>query len=331
MEILTYDTYWRAIFCQLCMQALRPESTAIERHLRHAPHYLKGVELADQVRHGMAQPLSSLDKLHTRVRCLQEANVAQSPISHLPVLSGYRCLHCTHWQSLNERNTQKHVAQRHGLTFTQQQSGQDWIPCSLQTLFRQTGEQAYFEVTPTVEATPSSMGTSSSTTIATTTTTETTISRSLSPTTLALYLYQEFGVAQQQLSQTLSHRKQDLSRQLQLANAHKTEIPSWIKICGFEKFLDGLDKQRLHASWAPLDQSTSNHLEGPPEVGLSWLISQSRRSLGQLWHQTQPSTPNTRLTWPMAVVLSQFWAGTAYPQAGRVSLSTAPHARIRAT
>ena len=139
---LRYATDWKVLVCNVCGSAVPPESTAIERHLRNAPHLLKGIRLKTALTaaslHQLA-PLADVGWPENGIRAL----------AGLAVRNGVECLACQSqrpYQTVDSKAMQRHISREHGIKPRTQLERTHWRRCHLQTFFAETRHIRYFRV-----------------------------------------------------------------------------------------------------------------------------------------------------------------------------------------
>ena len=135
---LVYLPEWRVLVCEECGFGLRPGRGVWVRHLRQAPHCLKGPELRAQV------------ELFERYDlCAPEQELAQLPAHAIPglrLLDGFQCLTCAAGLTQSLQAIERHVSKAHQLKPAWHKKNPLWRSCKLQTVFAENRLVRYFVV-----------------------------------------------------------------------------------------------------------------------------------------------------------------------------------------
>ena len=86
---LVYNPIHQVVVCRRCQTCLVPRQSSVERHLRGEPHRLLGPALKAHLAYIDALTLRDLETLKR-----DRPKEPVTPIEHLPVHAGFRCLLC---------------------------------------------------------------------------------------------------------------------------------------------------------------------------------------------------------------------------------------------
>lgn len=262
-----------AVVCRPCASGVVVDTpNSINNHFRASPHYFKGPTLRfihDQV---VEWPTKSSSDVIFPGR-------DKSPIPAVPYLkihSGWFCKHCLQWLSTNLEASKRHLREEHNLH--RGKEDRDLGPCRLQTVYRDRKLVRWFRVTEP-EAHNAEDDTSS--------------------TPLVANSINDFVSSQLNTLSQIDEQEKIQASTVQDSSDHKSSVIPWVRSCGFDRHLRGLDKKKIRRSWRKVED------DEPDTILVQRLVVTVKEILEETW-QRCVDEPRCRLTRPIAVILSQF-------------------------
>lgn len=276
LPALHFEESIKTVICLDCKRGVVYNTrNSINNHFRPAPHHLKG---------------DALKAIHTR---FQEWPVASShevpypdldsqPVPAIPYLKvhrGWSCKHCRASLGVDLTNAKTHLRQAHHIFGGQE--GRDLENCLLQTIFYERRLVQYFRVVQ--DDCEAENGQDPSPWIQT-----------------ISHCQDGFLSSQIKVLAEIEQAETAEAQRIRSFEGHKARVIPWVKSCGFDTLLDGLDTKEIQRSWQP---PTNDDDDG---VLLTKTLQVTQSLLEETWRWCVDG-PHCRLTRPMAVVLSQFW------------------------
>ena len=274
---------WRVLVCEECGFGLHPGRGVWVRHLRQAPHCLKGPELRAQV-----ELFESYDL------CAPEQELAQllaHAIPGLRLLDGFQCLTCAADLTQSLQAIERQVSKAHQLKPAWHKKNPLWRSCKLQTLFAENRLVRYFVVEDEGRAeAPGSSGYRSADSLGSGD--------------------EDFF---QLLDQDAAVAEEDAKAEANIVHGfdgHRSAVVPWLRRTGIEEHTRGLKKDEMHATFA-----VPKAAESEPEL---FLMLEVMDEIFLEAHSWCFDGPDCMLTWPRQLALSRFHPAAAPGQKTRV-------------
>jgi hypothetical protein len=266
-----HDSTLGVAICIRCETGMVPNGKVpFKNHLRAPPHRLvKGAFKAT------SDYLISLQlTAPSHVPYPPPAEQPVEAIPHLKPYPGYYCLLCDDWRSTSESKTRDHVTSAHRIRTGRQRRG--YQSCVLQSIFHSPGLIRWFRVVlPRQDP-------------------------RAAPPALVDVPQDLFLAQQRQVRLEIAAEECKQADLITESQGHLPSAPAWVQSCGFARYLKGYSKAELIALSkrpSPADD---------PDAPIWKIIQTAEELLDETWHWCLDG-PDSRLTRPMAVVLSQFW------------------------
>ena len=212
-----YLSEWQVLLCTSCGYCLRPGREVWVRHLRQAPHLLRGASLKALVELFASYALRAAEA--------EPGRLPTEAISGLRLLDGFQCLTCAAHLTRDCKAMQRHVSKAHQQKPAVHEKSPLWRECKLQTFFAENRWVRYFIVNGATEAVDA--GTKS----------------------LDSGEADFFG----QLDKDAAVAEEDAKAEANIVHGfdrHRSAVVPWLIRTGIEEHTRGLKKDEMHASFA---------------------------------------------------------------------------------
>ena len=212
-----YLSEWQVLLCTSCGYCLRPGREVWVRHLRQAPHLLRGASLKALVELFASYVLRAAEA--------EPGRLPTEAISGLRLLDGFQCLTCAAHLTRDCKAMQRHVSKAHQQKPAVHEKSPLWRECKLQTFFAENRWVRYFIVDGATEAVDA--GTKS----------------------LDSGEADFFG----QLDKDAAVAEEDAKAEANIVHGfdrHRSAVVPWLIRTGIEEHTRGLKKDEMHASFA---------------------------------------------------------------------------------
>ena len=212
-----YLSEWQVLLCTSCGYCLRPGREVWVRHLRQAPHLLRGASLKALVELFASYALRAAEA--------EPGRLPTEAISGLRLLDGFQCLTCAAHLTRDCKAMQRHVSKAHQQKPAVHEKSPLWRECKLQTFFAENRWVRYFIVDGATEAVDA--GTKS----------------------LDSGEADFFG----QLDKDAAVAEEDAKAEANIVHGfdrHRSAVVPWLIRTGIEEHTRGLKKDEMHASFA---------------------------------------------------------------------------------
>ena len=273
LATFTYLPEWQVLLCALCGYCLVPTSSAWARHLRAAPHRLRGPELASLLELFASYALRPLPVRHGSQPALP---LPARTIPGLQVHDGFACLLCPTFLSCNRQGLQRHLSKQHRQKrAVEQVEGTSYRRCALQTFFAEKRHIEYFVVDTDNNGSHSDLGCSN-----------------------LPHGDQAFMEATLQAQSKAQASAMAQAKVVAAFDTHRSEVIPWLQTTGIAEHICGLCKDEI-ASAIALPTSAEHE---PALINLLAALDQVLREA----HHWCFDGPDRRLTWPRQLALNRF-------------------------
>lgn len=261
----------KTAICQVCHSGVVCNtSNSINNHFRPAPHHLRGHAL--KTVHACFQDWPIVPSHEVPYPALDAQPVPAIP--HLKIHRGWFCKHCLESLGTDLANTKTHLRTLHRVF--RGREGHDFEGCLLQTVFHERRLVRYFRVVQDFSDNSAAEGPPKPSHV------------------------QDFVSSQTDILRQIEAAEEFQVRTVQDGSDHKSSVIPWVRCCGFDRHLKGLDKKEMRRSWRKVED------DEPDAALIRKVLQVTQEVLDETW-QWCVDGPRCRLTRPMAVILSQFW------------------------
>jgi hypothetical protein len=259
------------LLCTSCGYCLRPGRDVWVRHLRQAPHLLRGASLKALVELFTSYVL--------RAAKTKPGRLPTEAIPGLRLLDGFQCLTCSAHLTRDRKAMQRHVSKAHQQKPALHKKSPLWRECKLQTFFAENHWIRYFVVE---ERGAAARG-----------------SPEYSLTAAGLDIgEQDFF---KRLENDAAIAEEDAKAEANLVHgfdSHRSAVVPWLRRTGIEEHTRGLKKDEMHASFA-----VPKTAESEPAL---FLMLEVMDEIFIEAHSWCFDGPDCMLTWPRQLALSRF-------------------------
>jgi hypothetical protein len=293
-EQLHFEESLGVVICHLCEAGVEVNSAnSINNHFRAPPHHLKGAALKAVHEQFQQWPI----RRPAEVEYPEAGDQPIRAIPHLQSCAGWHCQHCDRWVCTDLANTKTHLRQVHGVR--RGQEDRDLKRCCVQTIFRQKRLIRWFRVEGDQGVPP----------------------RRKTGFDAQSHDVEAFVSSQISLLRQIDSAERAEVERVRAFDDHKSSVIPWVRSCGFDRHLKGLDTKEVRRSYRRLDQRE------PDQALVQKVAAVSEQLLDETWRWCVDG-PQCRLTRPMAVVLSQFWTeATIHARGFRIGIGTGTKVR----
>ena len=216
-EQLHFEQSLGVVICHLCQAGVELNSAnSINNHFRAPPHHLKGAALKAVHEQFQQWPVR-------RPAEIEHPDAEDQPVRAIPHLksqAGWHCRYCDQGLSTDLANSKTHLRRAHGIR--RGQEGRDLERCCLQTIFREKRSIWWFRVTGGIDAPPHDVD---------------------------AFVSSQVSI----LSQIDNAERAEVER-VRGFDDHKSSVIPWVRSCGFDQHLKGLDTKEVRRSYRKPDQ-----------------------------------------------------------------------------
>ena len=283
---LVYNPTHQVVVCRRCSTCLVPHRSSIERHLRGEPHRLLGPVLKAYLAYTDGLTLRDPGALRR-----DKPQEPVSPIEHLPVRPGFRCLLCPRgapFYTTHLPRMRDHIPSHEKRSVREHKSIPLWETCLLQTYFANNALIDYFAVITGLE-TPS-------------------------PGRLAVLTKPEKELFEK-LEKDYKNVKDDLEEQASIVHDFgdsRSERVPWLEMTGFPFHTAKLKDEEIWSSYKlPPKKEIDAGSENAGDPNLVRILVAAEAVLRDAYRLCSDTSPDRKMTQQRANILNEFYAGAS--------------------